>query len=378
MLTSISLKHNITLLLNIFKNDLVFSIALILAILTSFFSTPKIEYIDFKVLFTLFNLMLIVSAFKHMKILDKISVSLLTKYNNSKKISLILIYLTFFSSMLITNDVALITFVPLTLIISKRANFSPIKLVIFQTIAANIGSSFTPMGNPQNLFIFSYYNLTGFEFLKIMFPFTLLGVIWLFILNYTQKNKTLQFNLEDIIIENKIKVMIFSVLFIFILLSVFNIINYKLAFIITIITVLVLNKKLLLKVDYILLLTFICFFIFIGNLSSIPFIKSFAKGLMQNKTTTYFTSIILSQIVSNVPCSILLANFTSNWKELLLGVNIGGLGTLVASLASVISYKLYMKNRTTNAQNRYLSLFALYNFISLVVFTFIIYFVFIF
>ncbi len=129
--------------------------------------------------------------------------------------------------MLITNDVALITFVPLALIISKRANLNPIKLVIFQTIAANIGSGLTPMGNPQNLFIFSYYHLHAFEFFKIMLPFTILGVIWLFILNSTEKNKKLKFDLEDIIIENKFQVLIFSILFILIILSVFNIINYK-------------------------------------------------------------------------------------------------------------------------------------------------------
>ncbi|MBW9150886.1 SLC13 family permease [Clostridium estertheticum] len=378
MLSIGSLKNNIAQILIILKKDLVFSLALALSVITSFFSTPKIEYIDFKVLFTLFNLMLIVSAFKHMKVLDKLAVTLLIKYDSSKKISFILIYLTFFSSMLITNDVALITFVPLALIISKRASISPMKLVIFQTLAANIGSGLTPMGNPQNLFLFSYYRLTGFEFLKTMISFTLLGIIWLFILNNLGKNKKLKFDLDNIIIESKVKVMIFSLLFIFIILSVFNIINYKLAFIITLLTVLILNKKLLLKVDYILLLTFVCFFVFIGNLSSLPFIKSLARSFLQNKTTTYFSSIILSQVVSNVPCSILLANFTSNWRELLLGVNIGGLGTLVASLASVISYKLYIKKRTANAQSRYLTLFTLYNLISLLVFTFVLYFIFIF
>lgn len=373
-----SLKNNISQIVTILKKDLVFSIAFGLSIITSFLSTPKIEYIDFKVLFTLFNLMLIVSAFKHMKVLDKLAVTLLIKYDSFKKISFILIYLTFFSSMLITNDVALITFVPLALIISKRASISPMKLVIFQTLAANIGSGLTPMGNPQNLFIFSYYRLTGFEFIKIMLPFTLLGIVWLFILNNFEKNKKLKFDLDTIIIESKVKVIVFCLLFIFIILSVFNIINYKIAFIITLLVVLILNKNLLLKVDYILLLTFVCFFIFIGNLSNLPFIKLFARSFLQNKTTTYFSSIILSQVVSNVPCSILIANFTSNWRELLLGVNIGGLGTLVASLASVISYKLYIKKRTSNAQSRYLTQFTLYNLISLLVFTFVLYFIFIF
>ncbi|MCB2293526.1 anion transporter [Clostridium algoriphilum] len=371
-------KNKILQILNLLKNEVVFSVALFLAIVSSFLSIPKVEYIDFKVLITLFNLMIIVSALKHMKILDKIAISLLTKFDNYKKISFILIYITFFSSMLITNDVALITFIPLTLIISKRASISPMKLVIFQTLAANIGCGLTPMGSPQNLFIFSYYNLGAFEFFKVMLPFTLLGVLWLFILNIVEKNKKLQFELEDIIIENKFQVLIFFVLFLFIILSVFNIINYKLAFIITLLVVLVLNKKLLANVDYILLLTFVCFFIFIGNLSSLPFIALFAKAFLYNKTTTYFSSIFLSQFISNVPCSIFLANFTSNWKELLLGVNIGGLGTIIASLASVISHKLYMNDRTSNAQSNYIILFSFYNIISLLVFTIINYFIFIF
>ena len=377
MLSQVSLSHKKIQILNIFKNEIVFALAATLAIITSFFSFPKIEYIDFKVLFTLFNLMIIVTAFNHIKILDKIAVSLLTKFDNSKKISAVLIYLTFFSSMLITNDVALITFVPLTLIISKRANLSVMKLVIFQTIAANVGSSLTPMGNPQNLFIFSYYNLTAFEFFKIMLPCALLGILWLFILNSTEKNKKLKFDLEDIVIESKLQVLVFCALFIFIILSVFNIVNYKLAFIITILVVLLLNKDLLVKVDYILLLTFVCFFIFIGNLSNLSFIEQYAKVFLQNKSTTYIASIALSQIISNVPCSILLANFTSNWRELLLGVNIGGLGTLIASLASVISYKLYTNENADEKKDKYLSYFTLYNLISLLIFTLINYFIFI-
>lgn len=377
MLKQVSPGHKKIQVLNIFKNEIVFTLATTLAIITSFFSFPKLEYIDFKVLFTLFNLMIIVSAFNHIKILDKIAVSLLTKFDNSKKISAILIYLTFFSSMLITNDVALITFVPLTLIISKRASFSVMKLVIFQTIAANIGSSLTPMGNPQNLFIFSYYNLTGFEFFKIMLPCALLGFLWLFILNSTEKNKKLKFDLEDIVIENKLQVLVFCALFIFIILSVFNIINYKLAFIITILIALLLNKNLLVKVDYILLLTFVCFFIFIGNLSNLPYIEQYAKIFLQSKDTTYIASITLSQIISNVPCSILLANFTSNWRELLLGVNIGGLGTLIASLASVISYKLYTNENADEKKAKYLGYFTLYNLISLLIFSLINYFIFI-
>lgn len=277
--------------------------------------------------------------------------------------------------MLITNDVALITFVPLTLIISKRAKFNPMKLVIFETLAANIGSGLTPMGNPQNLFIFTYYNLRALEFFKIMLPFTILGVIWLYFLNSLEKNKKLNFDLEDIIIENNISVFVFSCLFILILLSVFNIINYEITTIITILAVVLTNKKLLVNVDYFLLLTFVCFFIFIGNLSSLPLLQQSAEGLLENKSTTYFASISLSQIISNVPCSILLAKFTTNWRQLLLGVNVGGLGTLIASLASVISYKLYITETSCCEKSKYLAYFALYNAISLLIFGFANYFI---
>ncbi|QGU94038.1 anion transporter [Clostridium bovifaecis] len=360
--------------INSLKNEVVFIGALILAVGTSFIAIPKVEYIDFKVLFSLFNLMLMVKAFEELKIMDKLAIEILSRYKNSRIVSFILISLTFISSMFITNDVALITFVPLSLIIGKKAGIDIIDTIIFETLAANIGSSLTPMGNPQNLFLFSYYKLYAGEFFKVTTPLVIIGGIWLFIINLKTKNIPLDFQLNSVQVKDKGKAIIYGVLFTIIIMSIFNFIDYKLVSVITIILVFILDKELIVKVDYFLLATFIGFFIFIGNVSNSEAVHLFMKHILQSREKTYFTAISLSQVVSNVPCAILLSGFTENWREILLGVNIGGMGTLIASLASVIAYKLYVSDYPDRSRE-YLIKFSIHNFISLGIFIIINYFI---
>ena len=324
------------------KKEIVLIIAIVLALGSSLIAKPQISYIDFKVLILLFNLMIVVAAFKDLNVLDSIAISLLKKCNTYKSVSFALVFITFVSSMVVTNDVALITFVPLSIVIAKKANISVLKIVVFQTLAANLGSSFTPMGNPQNLFIYSFYNLSPIDFFKITLPILVLSIIFLVLLILKDKKINLNIELEDVNIKNKRDVVLFSILFIVILLSVFHIVDYKLTFIITIITVLLLNKSLFKEVDYSLLITFIGFFIFVGNISTLEVVRNFMEGVLNSKESTYLSGILASQVISNVPATMLLSGFTSNFRELLLGVNIGGMGTLIASLASVISYKLYL------------------------------------
>lgn len=349
------------------KEDIVLLISFILAIITSFISLPKIEYIDFKVLISLFNLMIVVEAFEKLKLLEMISIKILDRFNNERIVSLMLILITFFFSTLVTNDVALITFVPLTLIIARKSSINPLEVIIFQTLAANIGSSLTPMGNPQNLFLYSKYNINLYEFIKIMLPFVLLGLVSLILINFIIPNKKIDFHIEEVEIKDKKRTFIFILLFILILLSIFNYLDYKIAFTITIFITLVLDKTLFKEVDYALLLTFVFFFIFIGNLSHFEIIKNILGKVLNRPKATYISSIVLSQFISNVPCAIFLSGFTNNYKELLLGVDIGGMGTLIASLASVISYKFYTENY--KAQKKiYLIRFSLYNFSALIIF----------
>jgi Na+/H+ antiporter NhaD/arsenite permease-like protein len=367
-------ERKIYLNLSFLKKDLVFTISLVLAAMSCFIHAPKLQYIDFKVLVSLFNLMIAVKAFEELKLLDKFAVGIINKCNNSKMISVILVFICFFSSMFVTNDVALITFVPLTLIISKKTQLNMIETIILQTIAANIGSSLTPMGNPQNLFIYSYYGINPIQFLTTVFLLALFGISSLFIFINRLKSKSLKVELPIIHIVDRKKAIIWGIVFCIIVASILGVISYPFALIITLVTVCILDRKLLIEIDYLLLITFICFFIFVGNLSSIDFIRSFAIENLKNSTSVFFNSILLSQFISNVPASILLSQFTTDWQPLLLGVNIGGLGTIIASLASVISYKLFIQ-KNPNESKIYLLKFSIYNFSILAFLTFILYFV---
>ena len=347
------------------KKECVLVIAVTLAILSSFISIPKLSYIDFKVLILLFNLMVVVAAFKELKFLDSIAIGLLKKCNTYTSISLALVFITFISSMIVTNDVALITFVPLSIVIARKANINVLKIVVFQTLAANLGSSFTPMGNPQNLFIYSFYNLSPIDFFKITLPIVILAVLFLVLLVFKDKKMNLSLDLEDVKIDNKRDVYLFGGLFLIILLSVFHVIDYKVTFLITIVMVLILNKKLFSQVDYSLLITFIGFFIFVGNISTMDVVKNFMEGILNSPKSTFLASVLSSQVISNVPATMLLSGFTDHFKELLLGVNIGGMGTLIASLASVISYKIYASEF---GNDNYMKSFTFYNILGLVIF----------
>lgn len=347
------------------KKECVLVIAVTLAILSSFISIPKMSYIDFNVLILLFNLMVVVAAFKELKVLDSIAIGLLKKCNTYTSISLALVFITFISSMIVTNDVALITFVPLSIVIARKANINVLKIVVFQTLAANLGSSFTPMGNPQNLFIYSFYNLSPIDFFKITLPIVVLAVLFLVLLVFKDKKMNLSLDLEDVKIDNKRDVYLFGGLFLIILLSVFHVIDYKVTFLITIVMVLILNKKLFSQVDYSLLITFIGFFIFVGNISTMDVVKNFMEGILNSPKSTFLASVLSSQVISNVPATMLLSGFTDHFKELLLGVNIGGMGTLIASLASVISYKIYTSEF---GNDNYMKSFTFYNILGLIIF----------
>lgn len=354
-------KLRFNLKLTFFKKDIVFSISLTLAVLSCFLHTPKIEYIDFKVLVCLFNLMLAVKAFEELKLLDQLAILVLNKCDTSKKVSGVLILLSFIGSMFVTNDVALLTFVPLTLIIGKKAEIHILETIILQTIAANLGSSLTPMGNPQNLFIFSHFSVSPQQFFSTILFLAIMGILSLLFFILSFKGTKLTLNLTHTPIKDRKKAGIWIIIFFMIISSIFGFIPYQLLLIIVLATACILDLHLLKKLDYLLLITFICFFIFVGNISNLNIVRSFANENLRDATSVYFSSIFLSQLISNVPATILLSNFSKNWQPLLLGVNIGGLGTIIASLASVISYR-FVNMQKPKYSKIYLVKFSLYNF----------------
>ncbi len=358
-----------------FKLDAVLTIAWILAVVSAFFVHPGkeyLEYIDFRSLGILWGLMVIIQGLKENAVFEKIAGVLLSKVKNGWQLAAVLVFLCFISSMLITNDVALITFVPFALMILHGCNREDMMIptVVLQTVAANLGSMLTPIGNPQNLYL---YGLTGMglgEFILTLLPYSLIAALLLCIAIFVMtpdKKKSLLSGKDSVITSHfgsERQIIIYGVFFVTALLSVVRILPWYAFVIIVFVVVGGMDYKILFRADCILLLTFIGFFIFTGNMGNIGAISSFLEKVLSGRE--FPVSIALSQVISNVPATLMLSGFTTNYKELLLGVNIGGMGTLIASMASLISYKVYSKEYKEKS-GKYLLVFTAVNVAFLIV-----------
>ena len=354
---------------NFVKKEFVLCISALCAVITMFFVPPSAEYlsyIDFRVLCLLLCLMAVVSGFTSVGVFDRLTYRLLSQNSGGRTLGVALVLLPFFSSMLVTNDVALIIFVPFTIMLLSQLKLTKrlIPVIVLQTIAANLGSMATPVGNPQNLFLYSAYNLSPKEFFSVTLSLTAvsLGILILssvFLLPESLENK----QLSEKNLGSKTKLFIYTALFLLCLLTVFRVVPYQITTAVTVIIFLIVDRKQLKEIDYILLLTFVCFFIISENLGKIEVIRVFLQKLLGHNTL--LTSAAASQIISNVPAAVLLSGFTDNWKELLSGVNIGGLGTPVASLASLITLKFYLKTPEAKPL-KFLGFFTVANIIGLI------------
>ena len=356
------------------KIDTVLCIAWILAIISAFFVHPGKEYlgyIDFRSLGILWGLMVIIQGFKENSVFDKIAGFLLSKVTKSWQLSAVLIFMCFLGSMLITNDVALITFVPFALMILHDCNREDMMIptVVLQTVAANLGSMLTPIGNPQNLYLYGLTGMTLGRFVLIMLPYSLVSAILLVLglLIIPGREKSLQRSKDSAVVSNFgsiPQIIVYAVLFTIALLTVVRILPWYVFAIIVLLVVGGMDFKILLRADYILLLTFIGFFIFTGNMGNIKVISSFFEEMLIGRE--FPIAVALSQIISNVPATLMLSGFTSNYKSLLIGVNVGGLGTLIASMASLISYKAYSKEYREKS-GKYLLVFTAVNIVFLLI-----------
>lgn len=353
------------------KHEIVLTVASVLAIVSMFFVKPGKEYagyIDFPVLAILFCLMIVIAGFIKLNLFDVISDKVIKATGSIKIVLIILVSVCFFCAMFVTNDVALITFVPFTAgLFGKKHQDELIFVIVMETIAANLGSMLTPIGNPHNLYLFSHYNMSMLDFFKVTLPLCVLSYIMIMLVMVVRKSKNIDLKENAIIkVGNIYHLAVYSLIFAACVLTVLRLIDYKICLLITVILILITDSKLFKKVDYSLLLTFVAFFIFVGNMSNVGIIKDLISKLIYDKEL--FSGIVLSQVISNVPASIMLSGFTEKWKPLLIGVNIGGLGTLVASLASLISYKLYVKSENSNPK-KFLFVFSIYNFVFLIILT---------
>ncbi len=346
------------------KRETVLCTAIVLAVISSLWQTPSLDSIDFAVLSILFSLMLVVAGLKNAHFLDWLALELLHCCSSWRGVVLALISVTYISSMFVTNDVALITFVPLALIVGKQMQRDMTRVIILQTLAANLGSMVTPPGNPQNLFLYAHYGYTASKFFSVMALPGLLSIIFLGILIWRGEDVKLQLTLPN---AKKPPLLETAVLLLLLMLNIGAVLHWldkTLALAITVVAILVRWRRLFVQIDYSLLVTFIGFFIFIGNISSTSLAVYIQQSLLGTAQGTYLAGLAASQFISNVPAAMLLAGLTNENDALLLGVNIGGLGTLIASMASVISYKLFVAEHPYQAGN-YLRMFLYYNFAGL-------------
>ena len=388
------------------KKETVLSIAVVLAVISVFFVVPDreyISYIDFRTLAILFCLMSIVAGLRNIGVFDKLAERLLAKVHGIGGVTVILVCLCFFMSMFITNDVSLITFVPFTIILMKKRNPDTdskwmLKVIVMQTIAANLGSMLTPLGNPQNLYLYGKAGIGIAEFLKIMLPYTVcafaLLMAWIGLASMVRKRK-LSHDGKTEIEQNKgfdsaedkasmkrqkdplgasgskwgkkdaewiEKFTAYLILFVISLLAVSHILPYGVPFALVFLYLLLRDRKILTQVDYSLLCIFIALFIFIGNLGRIPAFSQLLSDILTGREVV--TSVIASQVMSNVPAAILLSGFTDHIRELVIGTNLGGLGTLIASMASLISFK-YVAREDHSFRGRYFLEFTVANVVFL-------------
>lgn len=344
-------------ILEFVKKETVLCIAASLALLSCFTAPPDLKYlsyIDFRVLALLFSLMLVVAGFQKQGTFERMGHALLKNIKTTRQLSFCLVFLCFFASMAITNDVALITFVPFSVMILSMAGLeeSMVRIIVLQTIAANLGSMLTPIGNPQNLYLFSAYGMSFAEFMRTTVPVTLASALLLILVICMSGSKELEVDLPKKRPEaenagyNSAGRWLYPLLLVLCLACVARVVPYQAALAVVVLAVLLFERTLFFRVDYGLLLTFVCFFIFIGNMGRMPAVSRLLEQLLDGNEL--LAAAGFSQFISNVPAAILLSGFTDNGSALLLGVNIGGLGTLIASLASLISYKYYAGTGNAN------------------------------
>lgn len=353
------------------RKNTVLSIAIVAAVVTSFIVPPDktyLGYVDLKTMCCLFGTLAVVCALKNIRFFAILASRIILIAGNSRTAAVTLVFITFFGSMLIANDMALITFLPLGYyVFSTSGDRKEVATVfILQNIAANLGGMLTPFGNPQNLYMYAKYAIPTGQFMRIMLsPFivALIMIIGCCFLIPKHSMKIIDTGDTELPVKRTI---IYLVLFCITILMVFRIIPYWLAIAVVLITLLILDRKAIKMVDYGLLFTFVSFFIFAGNMGRIEAVQRFFSHLLN--WNPLITSVFSCQVISNVPSAILLSQFTENYTPLLLGVNIGGAGTLIASLASLITFGEYNRHYPGSAKE-YILRFSAYNFSFVIVLT---------
>lgn len=349
------------------KNETVLVISLLLAVGSMFFVPPDrayAGYVDFRTLALLFSLMAVMAGLNRLGLFRWLAAALLGRVSTVRGLGLTLCLLCFFSAMAVTNDVALITFVPFSVVALRFGGKLDklIPLITLETVAANLGSMLTPVGNPQNLYLFSAYEMEMGAFFRAVLPYGALSLVLVVLAALLLGGERLA-AVQEIDPEplDRKRCLVYGALFVLALCTVFRLVPYGITLAVTIAVVAVVDRRCFNHVDYSLLLTFVFLFVFIGNLGRIGPVSSFLERVVTGREV--MAGVLASQVFSNVPAAILLSGFTQNASDLLVGVNLGGLGTLIASMASLISYKFVAKGNVSGG--KYILVFTVVNILFL-------------
>ena len=357
------LGHGLEHIFHFLKKNVVMTVAFAAAILTSIIvpvDKAYLGYFDIKTLTCLFCVLAVVCALKNINFFYILAKKIVRMFKNTRMSILALVYITFIGSMLIANDMALLTFLPLGYFVLSTTGKEKYMAFTFimQNIAANLGGMLTPFGNPQNLYLYTKFNIPNLEFMAIMAPPFIAAVLLITVVCLFVKKEPLEIEDEEVKLDPK-RTVFYLILFALSIAIVFRGIPYWIGLIVIPVCLFFADKKALAMVDYPLLLTFVFFFIFSGNMARIDIVRDFFSSLLNYNTLVFST--LSCQFISNVPSAILLSQFTGNYSDLLVGVNIGGAGTLIASLASLITFREYVSHNPGKS-GYYIKLFSVFNF----------------
>ena len=329
-----------------FKTNIIFSIVILMALVSVFIVPPDkgyADYFEWSTIATIFLILLLVAGFTNIHFFETLARVIVKKFKNTRSIVMCMIFLTYLSAIFNANDMSLLTLLPLSYIVLKYTNNLKYCAFTFimQNIASNLGGMLVPIGNPQNLYIYSFYEISFLEFLKIMalptlFAFVLIIAVCMFV-----KKDPIQFKDDYNNKINRKQLGILLALFVVVMFSIFRVIPWWVALLVITAAMVFVDRKAFLGVDYTIPLTFVLFFIFSGNISRIDSITRFLTGIIDKHT--FFTAYLSCQVISNVPTAILLSKFTNNYPALLISVNVASLGIIFSSLSGIIALKEYIK-----------------------------------
>ncbi|MDF7637955.1 SLC13 family permease [Lactobacillus sp. ESL0791] len=356
-----------TVLKKIFK-DKILQITIFVTIISLFFARPRFEDINFHTLGSVASMLTIIQIYAYLHILDVLAYKLTSVASNTRKLNIVFTLLAIISGMFLGNDITVLTLIPLYLNIAKKYDLPQILPVTLIGMGANVGAAFTPWGNPHNIFLVSKYDVDFFKFFSWAIPFLLISLLILLVVFYFIPRKEIPVQKTENIQINVRLTVITTAVFIFFFLGVFRVVNIIWPLLASLALAILINPRILLKIDYALLLTFTCFFIFISDIQQIPAVVAVIHTMVNSETSTYFTSILSSQVMSNVPSTILVGKFTVYAQALYLGSNIGGFGSPIGSMANMLVLKTFTENASVS-KAKFFKKWTVMQFIGLIILT---------